>query len=366
MLRRSCCALALIFTLSLFLASCSVFRGLPTHGGGKRFDEEERVVSGSIRRAIADMDLKELRGKAVLVNLESISHNGGGYATFPGISGASFGYSKSDAQNGTSYLRGQLPDFAFNPDGSVKPAYYSYLYLSDNFNLNNSKNWNAGASVNNFSYNATAMGTDADLNYLRSSLTMKIQHNGINVVAANPDYILYILVDVLGTNRSRRDSLLYWSDNLRATCEVTYYAQDAKTGLLLFRARQAAAISEYEEASLVGFTGFKIRRAIKSTDPTPMPVDGEAGVLRLSEERVELLGLKSKTNHTSETVQRASINTDVQLKDAELQLQIGNLNEARRLIDTVRQTNPNSPLLGDVESKFQQRQQEMAPFLNKP
>src|SRR5204863_777974 len=67
----------------------------PTHGGGKRFDEEQRVVAGAIRRTLADMDLAELTGKKVSITLDCISQDGGGYVTFPGVSSVSAGLSGS-------------------------------------------------------------------------------------------------------------------------------------------------------------------------------------------------------------------------------------------------------------------------------
>ena len=64
---------------------CGVFRGIPTHGGGKRFDEEQRVVAGAIRQTLADLDLSELQSKKVAINLECIAQDGGGSVSFPGV-----------------------------------------------------------------------------------------------------------------------------------------------------------------------------------------------------------------------------------------------------------------------------------------
>src|SRR5437867_3315932 len=73
--------LAIRFSLCLCLsmfAGCGAWRGIPTHGGGKRFDEEQRIVAGAIRRTLADMELTELSGKKVAISMECISQDGGG------------------------------------------------------------------------------------------------------------------------------------------------------------------------------------------------------------------------------------------------------------------------------------------------
>src|SRR5437773_1009115 len=85
----------IVHSLSLcaLLTGCGDFRGIPSHGGGKRFDEEQRVVAGTIRQTLADMDLHELTGKKVQIAVESISQDGGAMVSFPGVSAISAGIS---------------------------------------------------------------------------------------------------------------------------------------------------------------------------------------------------------------------------------------------------------------------------------
>src|SRR3954469_20617955 len=89
---RSLFATSLIVcALLALLPGCGDFRGIPSHGGGKRFDEEQRVVAGAIRQTLADMEFKELAGKKVQINVEAIATDGGGNVVFPGINGISAG-----------------------------------------------------------------------------------------------------------------------------------------------------------------------------------------------------------------------------------------------------------------------------------
>lgn len=361
--------LALALALAAALGGCAQFRGIPTHGGGKRFDEEERVVSGSIRRALADMDLKELRGKNVVIQLESIAHSGGGFITFPGIQGISGNYGVGENLALNRYL--------------VTPPPNAYIPFGDSNNENSSKNYGAGANGTfSTNYNATTLATDPDLAYLRSSLTMKAQHCGLNVVGANPDCTLYVLVDVLGTNRSRDDSFVCWTDRLLASCELTYYAQDCKNGQLLFRARHASAESEYCEKSIIGFTAYKIDRTIASAPATPLPVDGDevaSSTAKLNEKIVNGVKVAKAPPHKArlclgrflaraeakpaEPSLRQSLKKflETQLANARMQLQAGNLNEAQRLLDSVRAVRPDFPGLNEVQSELMQRRQQPPP-----
>src|SRR3954468_23847654 len=88
-----------VLACALAAGGCGDFRGIPTHGGGKRFDEEQRVVAGAIRRTLADMDLTDLAGKKVTILLDCISQDGGGYITFPGLSSISAGLGGSFGTN---------------------------------------------------------------------------------------------------------------------------------------------------------------------------------------------------------------------------------------------------------------------------
>jgi hypothetical protein len=64
--------------VSLLLSGCGTLTGIPSHGGGKRFATEQRLVSASIRSALKDIDLTPLRGKRVAIVFDMIHDEGGG------------------------------------------------------------------------------------------------------------------------------------------------------------------------------------------------------------------------------------------------------------------------------------------------
>ena len=87
----------------------------------------------------------------------------------------------------------------------------SYNYNSLNYNtvplvLNDQDSWSANVNYNPRS-NAvpTVFGTDQDVQYLEAALQLRLRVNNVSVAVPDPEYILYVLVDVLGTNRSKQD-----------------------------------------------------------------------------------------------------------------------------------------------------------------
>lgn len=68
----------LVATLSVALGACGTLTGIPGHGGGKRFTEEQRLVASSIRLAVKHIDVKKLKSKNVAIVFGLISDEGGG------------------------------------------------------------------------------------------------------------------------------------------------------------------------------------------------------------------------------------------------------------------------------------------------
>jgi hypothetical protein len=249
---------------ALFIAAlsggCGLFRGIPTHGGGKRFDEEQRVVASAIRRTLADMDLAELESRKIQVVIECVAQDGGGTVIFPGLTNIGAG------------LSGNVGEGNFVQIVPVVPQGSRTQSNNDNSNLGGSVSANYNT---NMTYSPAAMGSSADLAYLHAALEMKARHAGVVLVAAEPEVVLYVLVDVLGTNRSHFTNLVHTTETLEASCECTYYAMDTKTGALVFRARRASSSSTYREQRTWFVEGARVERSIERTTPTSLPVDEE-------------------------------------------------------------------------------------------
>ena len=236
---------------------CGEFRGIPTHGGGKRFDEEQRVIVGAVRQSVADMDLTELAGRRVQIVVECVAQDGGGNASFPGLTYLGAGVNGNIGTGNLVQINQSLRD------GTGV--------------TNDNTNRNLGASANigyqpHVVYGAHLASTVADLSYLRAALEMKALHAGLQIAGSEPEAVLHVLVDVLGTNRSRDERLISNSDKLAATCEATYYARDTRTGDLIFTARRVSSASTYTEVRAFGVGTLAVARSINRVPPTPLPV----------------------------------------------------------------------------------------------
>ncbi|GAA6143437.1 hypothetical protein [Hydrogenophaga sp. 5NK40-0174] len=67
-----------VLLASFALTACGTLTGIPSHGGGKRFATEQRLVSASIRAALKDIDVTELRGKRAALVFDLVADEGGG------------------------------------------------------------------------------------------------------------------------------------------------------------------------------------------------------------------------------------------------------------------------------------------------
>jgi len=323
----------------LLPAGCSQFRGVPTHGGGKRFDEEQRAVAGAIRRTVACMDLMLLQDRKATLVVNHLYTSGTGTVNWPGPQNLGvYGNVNPNDYHLRRTVGGGVTDETRHEDRGTVGGNLSYRVSG--------------------SYRAANQGTEGDIAYFRAALEMKARHAGISMVRKQPDVILYVLVDVLGTNRSRRDYAIVADEELLASCEVTYYAQDVSTGKLLFRARQTGAYARYSESRVRFFPCSSVNRSICHAKPVYFDVDGN-GSAQLTE-AVDLSTILERTHK------------DNGLKDSEREyilealydrgkfhLESGNGEAAREYIDRLREIDPGYRGLGelseDVERLLEER-----------
>jgi hypothetical protein len=330
--RRTKLSIVVFALVSIFLLEgCNTYRMMPSHGGGKRFDEEQRAISSAARKAIADMDLQELQGHKINVTIESIAANGGGNVQLPGFTNVSGGYNEGDTVNGTVVTQ-------------------------------KGWNFNANYNANTLAY-PTVFTTDQDLKYFDACLQMKLRHHGIITPDPNAEYVLYVLVDVFGTNRSRLDNYIAWIDTLSATCELTYYAMNIKTHKLVFEARRCAAEAYYVERSIFGMAAYRIERNLDRIQPSPMPVDSNDGIEYPAKVVVrdvtqpDVWPIQSTNNLPAPAKSPA---LDQKLQEADSYIQAGNLDAAQRIINEVSNQSPLYPHLDAVTARLEETKAKRA------
>ncbi|RRD91034.1 hypothetical protein [Conchiformibius steedae] len=62
----------------VYMTGCSTLTGIPSHGGGKRFAQEQRLVSASVRSTLKNIDITPIKGKEVVLVVEMINDQGSG------------------------------------------------------------------------------------------------------------------------------------------------------------------------------------------------------------------------------------------------------------------------------------------------
>ena len=101
-------ALATAIACTITMTGCGTMTGIPSHGGGKRFAIEQRLVDASIRSALKSIDVTPLKGKRVGIVFDIIADEGGG--TLQGgrmniIGGLTAAYVQSAVQTANSQFQ---------------------------------------------------------------------------------------------------------------------------------------------------------------------------------------------------------------------------------------------------------------------
>jgi len=320
----------MLAALTAGLTGCASYRGMPTHGGGKRFDEEQRVVAAAIRHTVRQMDLEALQGKRVALEFANLETSGTGQARYPGLDRIGFNGGYLDIDSITR--RGEVPGTTSNQ-----------VFTSDD----GSSRWDVGANVN-FSFNPSLRSnnniTREDINYLMKVVEMRLRHDGLQIVGrAQAEAILIVLVDVFGTNHSRVDYGLAYRDELGASCELTYYAISSKNQVLLSPSQTQGAMGVYEEtrARLTPLSS-KARgvRILGSSLGAQMPVTrvgGDAAAVAGTGEGRE----PSAKSQMDALYQRAQIQLDANDREA-----------AAESIRAIRAIDPDYSLLPELEQRL--------------
>lgn len=190
------------------LTSCSVFRPAPTHGGGKRFDEEQRLVSAAISKTTSRMNFSRIPRSKVSLEVTAMNTSGGLQDLYSG-----------------STDKARTPVTAIHTGIQNLFGYRASPWLQSNSTL-----------------------TNQDVYYLEESVKAQLRARKFQVVSpTESDVHLIVLVDCLGTNMSRQDVTLAFRDDLKATCAITWYAVDSRSQEVLSKAENLSSSGTLNE-----------------------------------------------------------------------------------------------------------------------
>jgi len=197
--------------LPVVISSCSTFRPMPTHGGGKRFDEEQRLVSATIQHTSGRVDYSRIKRSKVSIEV-----------TAPETSGS------------------LAERYDWKENSKVTPTPPRFPGPQTLFQYR----------VNPWLQNAPAV-TSQDVQFLEKCLEANLRSRNYQVVSrGNADVHMVVLVDCLGTNQGRNDFALAFRDRLTVTCAITWYLIDARTQEVLVAAKSFVSQGTYEELNL--------------------------------------------------------------------------------------------------------------------
>ncbi len=244
---------------ALSVAGCATFRPMPTHAGGKRFDEEQRVLTATVYHAAGKMDFSRFKKRKIALEVTSLETTGATQEPeFPGIL-------HSIPIPITQYLQ---VDYRLTSKLDVK-----------------------------------SMITRQDVEYLRTVIEKRLHFDGYQVTSPeDADIYLVVLVDSLGTNYNRDDYLVIYKDNIEISCELTFYAVDAKTQKMLVPAAAVASSGNYSETNYrpLPFRSHDRNVGDFTTTIVPLPVSfqhsfsGDIGLAPVSDIQTQVIGQKEK------------------------------------------------------------------------
>lgn len=207
---------------------------MPTHGGGKRFDEEQRLVSATAQHAAERMSFGDMSKSKVALEVTSVNTSGSLFDPFWG---------------------------GPNKEGGTGLPYFSGLHKLFGYRINP---WIESQSIL----------TSQDLVFLERSIEARLRYANYQVVAPEEaDLYVIVLVDCYGTNQDRKDFALFFKDQLEVSCGLTWYVIDAHTQKLETAATSVMSQAVYEEYNLrfttLGFHGRALHEV--ATDPLVCP-----------------------------------------------------------------------------------------------
>ena len=311
------------------------------------------------------MDIDELKGKRVRLILNAIAHNGSADMRWPGLSSLGAG----GFRNQTLYNNAR--DWYYRAGPQPETDTWRPQYRDDNELNASGLNWYLRVNPQ-MTYSTDHSRTDKDMQYLKAALEMKLHHGGVFLVNDKPDIVLYLLVDVIGTNLSRTHKVLYVTDKLIGSCELTYYALDAKTRRLLFTARRAGAQARYSETGVLGISGLFVDREVAPVQPVHTTIDrpgpghvatgtatngtartGQVEPVTEPDEDAEAKKPLPNGRANGNDIQTPSRGpVDSLLRQVEANIQLGRSKEARAFLEALRAVSPNHPNINELDARI--------------
>lgn len=236
---------------------CGRFRGITTHGGGKRFYIEQELVAATARATAKDIDVTPLIGKrcalyVVLMGDEGSGNIAGGRYALDAIIRGSY------QETPTQRTRSEYPVYdslatvrddtgaitqTTNTTGNMLNAPRN----SDTQTRGSSQNYSGGATLSwPGTYQAAAFINPRDAQFLNAVLHEALSLRGVLIVPPQQaDFDIYVTVDAFGTCHDRFEYLITNKEVLTAKTALSLCAFNRRDGTVVLPPTTSAFEAEY-------------------------------------------------------------------------------------------------------------------------
>jgi hypothetical protein len=248
-----------LVTICFSSVGCGRFRGISTHGGGKRFYIEQELVAATARATAKDIDVAPLIGKRCALYVVSMGDEGAG-----SIAGGRYALD--------AIIRGSYQETPSQRTRSEYPVYDSLATVRDNTgaitqttnttgNVLNaprnsdtqtrggSQNYGGGAQLSwPGTYRAEAFINPRDAQFLNAVLHEALSLKGVLIVPPQQaDIDVYVTVDAFGTCHDRFEYLITNKEVLTAKTALSICAFDRRNGSVVLPPTTSTFEAEYRE-----------------------------------------------------------------------------------------------------------------------
>ena len=234
------------------LSACDVLTGIPGHGGGKRFSDEDSLLSSSLRSSLAVIDVSALKGERVAIVfsvLDSDKEEGsivGGRASLGAIT-ASGGLKVSPTETGTD----QFEVYQLVPENAATLDINSLPTIKDEYTektREHQESQHADLVYQGLSDYSVLPVSKAHARLLTSLTRNYLILNGIGVTTpqdARASVILYVTIDILGAERKLADLAANDNDRQEIETAIEVFAVD-RSGRIVMRPQVSSSIITVE------------------------------------------------------------------------------------------------------------------------
>jgi hypothetical protein len=259
-----------VMAAGLALSGCGRFRGIPAHGGGKRFFVEQELVAATARAAARDVDVSHLRGKRCALYVISMGDEGAGVLTGGRYSLDALIRGSYDSTGRTYTDSTTASEFPTLPGTSTAVTTDGVGALISTTNTNSTAALNAAnrsetkteSFTRGFSqgygggarlawpgeYRAEAFINPRDAQFLEAVINEAMALKGVLIVPPQQaEADVFVTIDVFGTCRDRYEYWVYNREVLQAKTGMSVCAFSRKTGEVIMPPTPAVFEAEYCE-----------------------------------------------------------------------------------------------------------------------